>query len=84
MAVAQPIALLDEITDFLASSPTAEQIIAYKPSADLERRAQDLLERNRQNQISPDERSEMDEFMHMEHFMTLLKAKARLRLVGKE
>lgn len=30
MAVTQPIMLLDEITDFLASSPTPQEIIAFK------------------------------------------------------
>jgi hypothetical protein len=80
MKTAQPIPLMDEITDFLTSNPTPEEIIAFKPSEDLERRALDLLTRNRENSLTPEEHGEMQEFMQMEHFMTLLKAKARLKL----
>jgi hypothetical protein len=79
VAVAQPTMLLDEITDFLASSPTSQEIIAFKPPEALERRALDLLQRNREDRLTAGERAEMEEFMRMDHFMTLLKAKARLR-----
>jgi hypothetical protein len=74
--------LLDEITDFLAASPTPEDIIRFKPSETLERRALELLTRNRESGLTPEERVEMDEFRKMEHFMTLLKAKARLKLAN--
>lgn len=83
MTVAQPTMLLDEITDFLATSPTPQAIIAFRPSEILERRALDLLQRNRENRLTPEERAEMEEFMRMDHFMTLLKAKARLKLAGE-
>ncbi len=83
MTIAQPAMLLDEITDFLASSPAPQEIIDYRPSEPLERRALDLLQRNRENRLTLEERAEMEEFMRMDHFMTLLKAKARLKLAGK-
>jgi hypothetical protein len=83
MTVAQPTLLLDEITDFLASSPTPQEIVAFRPSETLERRALDLLQRNREHRLTGEERAEMEEFMRMDHFMTLLKAKARLKLAGK-
>ncbi len=80
MTIAQPAMLLDEITDFLASSPAPQEIIDYRPSETLERRALDLLQRNRENRLTLEERAEMEEFMRMDHFMTLLKAKALLRI----
>ena len=83
MTVAQPTLLLDEITDFLASSPAPQEIVSFKPSEALERRALELLQRNRENRLTTEERAEMEEFMRMDHFMTLLKAKARLKLAGK-
>ncbi len=83
MAAVQPVLLLDEITDFLTTSPTPQEIIAFKPSEVLERRALDLLQRHRENRLTTHERTEMEEFMRMDHFMTLLKAKARLKLAGK-
>ena len=83
MTITQPTMLLEEITDFLAASPGPQEIIDFKPSEVLERRALELLQRNRENCLTGEERAEMQEFMRMDHFMTLLKAKARLKLVGK-
>jgi hypothetical protein len=83
MATAPPKTLLDEITDFLNASPSSDEIIQYRLPERLERRALELLERNREAQLTPDERAEMNEFMHVDHLMTMLKAKARLKLMGK-
>ena len=45
MAVAAPAEmLLEEITEFLASIPTAEEILAFKPSETLARRLHELLD----------------------------------------
>jgi hypothetical protein len=84
MTIQQPRVLLDEITDFLARSPDAQEIIAFKPSEALQARALALLEKNREDRLSDEERDELEAFMHMENFMTLLKAKARLRLTDQE
>lgn len=82
MAVTRSTMMLDEVTDFLASGPTPQEIITFKPSETLERRALELLQRNREGRLETHERAEFEEFMHMDHFMTLLKAKARLKLAG--
>ena len=68
------------ITDFLVSDPTSEEIIAYRLPADLEARAHDLLERNGEGELSPDEIEEMHDFMRADEMMSLLKAKTRLKL----
>lgn len=68
------------ITDFLASDPTSEQIISYRLPADLEARAHDLLERNGEGELTPDEVEEMNDFVRVEQMMSLLKAKTRLKL----
>jgi len=83
MAVASLDTLFDELTNFLVKRPTPDEIIAFKPSEAMSRRAHELLEGNRENTLSPAEHAELDEFMRIEHFMTLLKAKARLELMGK-
>jgi len=75
---------MDEITDFLASTPTPEEIIAYKLPEALETRAHELLDRNRNNTLTPDEKTEMEAFIEIDHLMTILKAKARLKLAGQE
>ena len=70
--------LVDEVTDFLARTPGPEAIIEYRPSDALITRVQELLERNRNRTLTADEQAEMDEFLRMEHFMTMLKLKTRL------
>lgn len=81
MAIAQPPSIFDEILDFLASTPTAEDIITFKPSEGLSQRALYLLERNRQDALTSAERIEMDEFMRLNHFMNMLKIRTRLKVV---
>lgn len=70
--------ILDEITDFLSMNPTSEEIIPYRLPEELLKRGADLMELNRQNRLSNEERAEMETFMQAEHLMTLLKAKSRL------
>jgi hypothetical protein len=84
MAVAPALKPMDVITDFLASRPTSEEIIAYRLPETLEARAHELLERNRNNLLTPDERTEMEAFIEIDHFMTMLKAKTRRNLTGRE
>jgi hypothetical protein len=69
------------ITDFLASDPTPEAIIAYRLPEDLEARAHELLERNGEGLLTAEEQQEMFDFMRVDQMMSLLKAKTRLRLV---
>lgn len=80
MAVAQPDTLFTEIIDFLASTPTPQDIIAFKPSERLEHRLSHLMERNRQDRLAEEERLELDEFLRMNHFMNMLKIRARQKL----
>jgi hypothetical protein len=80
MAVAATSQLINTITDFLARNPTPQAIIDYGLPESLEQRALELLDLNRQNRLSDADRAEMEEFMRMEQFMTILKAKSRLQL----
>jgi hypothetical protein len=82
MVATQPETLFTEIIDFLASTPTPEAILAFKPSDRLEQRLSDLLEQNRQETLTAEGREELDEFMRMNHFMNMLKIRARQKLAG--
>jgi len=83
MAVASTDTLFDEITDFLASVPTAEQILAFKPSERLDQRLHDLLDQNSKDGLTAEERAELDEFLRMNHLLKMLKIKVRLKLAGQ-
>jgi hypothetical protein len=71
--------LFDEITDFLASAPDTEAILAFTPSDALVQRLSELLERNKTDGLSLDERTELDEFLRMNHLLKIVRLKARLR-----
>lgn len=72
--------LLEEITSFLAAAPSAEEIIAFQPSKMLDQRLHYLLDQNSQDQLSAEERDELNEFLLMSHFLKMLKLKTRLKL----
>lgn len=80
MAFATNEALFDEVLDFLASSPSAEQIVGYQPPSALQQRLSELLDKNRTVGLNEAEQAELDEFLRMNRFMSRLRLKARLRL----
>jgi hypothetical protein len=71
------------VTDFLGSAPALEEIATYRLPTDLQDRAHQLLDRNRAGTLTPDERNEMNEFSQIDHLMTLVKTKARLKLKAR-
>lgn len=70
----------DVVTDFLASAPGLEEIANYRLPEPLHVRAHQLLDKNREGTLTAEERTEMDDFLDIDHLMTLVKAKARLKL----
>jgi len=80
MTGAPPKTIKDVVTDFLSSAPTLREIADYRLPAELQQRAHDLLEKNRTGVLGEDERLEMEEFRQIDHLLTLVKAKARLKL----
>jgi len=69
-----------EIARFLASSPSAEQIVAFHFSPQAAEQFYALIDIERASQLSDDQRAELDAFMSAEHFMRLIKAEAQKRL----
>jgi hypothetical protein len=72
--------IFGEITDFLANNPTPHEIIAYRLPEYLQKRAHELLEKNGEGLLTPDEQKEMTDFSRIDHMLTMLKAKTRLKL----
>ncbi len=68
---------MDEVLNFLAEAPTAEQILAFKPSEALTQRSEYLFDRNRNVQLTAEEKSELDEFLRLNHFVNMLKIRTR-------
>jgi hypothetical protein len=80
MATLEISALFDEVLDFLASTPTPEQIIVFQPSDSLQERLRYLLDQNQSAGLSREEQTELDEFSRINHFMSMLKIRARKKL----
>jgi hypothetical protein len=66
-----------EIVDFIARGTTPESVIAFRPSAALQRRVTELNERATDGTISTEERSELEDCLQLEHIMVMAKARAR-------
>lgn len=80
MAFAPIDTLFDSVLDFLASTPTPEQIIDFQPPEALQERLSELLAQNRSGGLNDSEQTELDEFLRMNRFMSRLKLKARQKL----
>ena len=78
MATAPMTSLFDEITDFLGSAPTFNEIISFKPSERLDQRFHQLLDKNSQGELSAGERDELDEFLRLNNLLNMVVLKARL------
>lgn len=70
---------VEEIADFLASSPPAEEILVFRPSPEVQARAGELLEKHKDGCLSLEERHELAEFEQAERLMRLVKARVQAR-----
>ena len=80
MPIAPEKTVSDVMTDFLGSAPSLEEIAEYRLTSELQESAHLLLDKNRDGTLSEDEGVEMEEFRQIDHLLTLIKAKARLKL----
>ena len=72
-----------ELIDFLSSSPRLEQIMKFKISALAQERLETLLEKNREEQLTAKQKSELDQYLQYRHVLILLKARARRAIAAR-
>lgn len=68
------VSLYREITDFLATNPSPDQIAAFKISGEAQQWLEDLLDKNREEELTADETAELDAYLQASDLMILLKA----------
>ena len=68
-----------EILELLATLPSPEEILALHPSEAFQARVQELLEKNREEGLSPTEEQEWQQYEYLEHLVRMAKAKALLK-----
>ena len=83
MAVNIQQSIFAELADFLVTQPTLEALAAYKMSSGVQQHIDDLLERNREEGLSAQERLELEKILAVVQMMDLAKAKAQLKLAGQ-
>ncbi len=70
------------IIEFLVSLPSDDEVLDYHLPEDLQARLSDLLQRNREDQLTSEEHAELDDYVHADNMISLLKTKIRLRQRG--
>lgn len=84
MVLAYPPDKFAEILDFMVSAPSPQEIIAFKPSSQMEARLTELMSKNKQDTLSDDERHELDAFLQLNHFVNMLRIRARKKIAANE
>lgn len=73
----------DELIDFIAAGSKPDDVVAYEPSQLAKNRVADLIHKEKTSGLTAGEKSELDNYMQLEHIMRLAKARAR-RYVAHE
>ena len=81
MNASDPIYL--ELVDFVAGGTTPESVANFHPSADAQKRVSELIERERESQLTAEQSAELAHFLELEHILRMAKAKARLILANR-
>jgi hypothetical protein len=75
--------LSDEILDVLLSRPSPEDILALRPSDAAQARLRELLDTNRHNALTDEQKAELTSFLELETFVRRLKIRAREKLAER-
>ena len=67
----------DEFIDLIAAGTNPAQIVGFKPSPVTVLRVEELLFKEKDGSISPEEKAELDDYMILEHILRLAKVRAR-------
>ena len=58
-------------------STTPETVVQFGPSPEAQQRLAALIEREKADNLSPEEKAELNHFMELEHILRMAKARAR-------
>jgi len=74
----------EEIIDFIAAGTTPSRVVAFQPSQEVKDRVADLIHREKTTGLTPEESSELNQYLQLEHLMRLAKARARAHLADEQ
>jgi hypothetical protein len=67
----------EEVVDFIAAGAKPSSVVAFRPSEATKRRVANLVDLEKSNGLTAEEKSELDLYLQLEHLMRLAKARAR-------
>lgn len=73
----------EEVIEFIAAGTSPQNVVAFRPSQSARERVADLIQREKADGLSPDEQSELDHYLQLEHLMRLAKARARRHIADE-
>ena len=68
----------DELVDFLVGNIPSAKLAGFRASEETRRRVWELIEKEKDAGLLPEEKIELDDYLKLEHLLVLAKAKARL------
>jgi hypothetical protein len=71
--------MVEEVAEFLAQSPSREELLAFRPSVKAQERWEALVAKSKNRALSNVEEWELDQFEHLEMLMQSIKARIRRR-----
>jgi hypothetical protein len=73
----------EEVIEFIAAGTSPDSLIDFQPSDAAKERVADLIHREKTTGLSPDEESELEHYLQLEHILRLAKSRAH-QYVGNE
>jgi len=67
----------EEVVNFIATQTPHNSLMAFHPSDQAKDRVMELVHKEKENNLAPDEQSELDHYLQLEHLMRLAKARAK-------
>lgn len=67
----------EEVIDFIAAEIPADDLVKFWPSEEAKNRVRYLIEQEKSGMIIPEEQSELEHYLQLEHLMRLIKVRAR-------
>lgn len=72
----------EEVANFIAMTNPAK-VLAFRPSEETKQRVSDLIEREKTEGLSDEQKRELDYYMQLEHLMRMAKIFARKYAAGE-
>jgi hypothetical protein len=72
------------VLETLAGLPTPEEVLALRPTPQLQERIDSLLEKNRSTGLSPEDKREWEKYEYVEHLVRLAKTSALRKLKASD